>query len=502
MPDPFNPLLFFGRLHPLLVHLPIGFLTLLAAMELARRLRHFRAVGEARGFVLLLAGLASVATVTCGLMLSSQGGYDEGLLWWHKWSGIGLGCAVLACGVAFWAGKPRVYAALLVATLLALVPASHFGGSLTHGENYLLDYAPQWMRPRHATPASPATQPSAPRDPKSAHLYPDLVQPILSQSCLACHGAAKSNGDLRLDSFAAILKGGKSGPAVVPGSSVDSLLVQRLLLPPEDPHHMPPAGKPQPTDDQLELLQWWIDRGAPERDTVATAAPTPDQLALVARLLHLPVPGEPAPIPTLPPAQLGPEIARLSAATGIVVTPAVADQPWIIVNASLSRSFGDAQLASLAPLAPNIVDLDLAGTRVTDAGLASVATMANLRRLRLDRTSITDAGLEHLAPLSHLQYLNLYGTHVTDASLKPLGNLPALRRLYLWRTGVDPEAAAAFARSKVNPARVAAIRKQIEALSAQVSDMRMEVVTGEAPASPPTSSPSKPASRPATTKPK
>jgi hypothetical protein len=98
--------------------------------------------------------------------------------------------------------------------------------------------------------------------------------------------------------------------------------------------------------------------------------------------------------------------------------------------------FTDKELASLRALAPQTVWLDLSGTGVTDAGLATVAQFKNLTRLHLNRTKISDAGLKRLTGLQQLEYLNLYGTVVTDAGLQSLTSLKKLRTLYVWQTAV------------------------------------------------------------------
>src|SRR5215217_3362965 len=70
--------------------------------------------------------------------------------------------------------------------------------------------------------------------------FESKVRPILANNCYTCHTGAQSGG-LRLDSREAILRGGKSGPAVVPGSPEQSLLIQatsythpRIKMPPSD----------------------------------------------------------------------------------------------------------------------------------------------------------------------------------------------------------------------------------------------------------------------------
>src|ERR1700692_797795 len=67
------------------------------------------------------------------------------------------------------------------------------------------------------------------------------IRPILAGTCFRCHGGERTSAKLRVDSREALMKGGRSGPAVVPGSSDKSLLV-KVLLPAKDKDalHMPP----------------------------------------------------------------------------------------------------------------------------------------------------------------------------------------------------------------------------------------------------------------------
>src|SRR5262249_40302028 len=58
--------------------------------------------------------------------------------------------------------------------------------------------------------------------------YGKQVKPILTRSCVECHNGKKAKGDLRLDSAAELLKGGKSGQVIVPGQADKSLLIQAL----------------------------------------------------------------------------------------------------------------------------------------------------------------------------------------------------------------------------------------------------------------------------------
>lgn len=90
------------------------------------------------------------------------------------------------------------------------------------------------------------------------------LYPILKRNCLACHNTTKAKAGLNLESPAAILKGGDSGPGAVAGRSADSLLLKTAAHL-EDPV-MPPAGnKVNAVDlsaEELGLLKLWIDQGA------------------------------------------------------------------------------------------------------------------------------------------------------------------------------------------------------------------------------------------------
>jgi len=98
-----------------------------------------------------------------------------------------------------------------------------------------------------------------PATPEQAVDFDRDVKPILQASCVACHGPERHEGQLRLDSEAAILRGGVSGKAVIPGNGRESLLVKRLLG--GAAPRMPLGGDPLPPE-KIALIRAWIDRGS------------------------------------------------------------------------------------------------------------------------------------------------------------------------------------------------------------------------------------------------
>ena len=81
--------------------------------------------------------------------------------------------------------------------------------------------------------------------------YERQVKPLLAERCYACHGALKQESQLRLDTAAAIIKGGESGPAVNPGQAGSSLIIERVIATDD---RMPPEGEPL-TRQQIETLR-------------------------------------------------------------------------------------------------------------------------------------------------------------------------------------------------------------------------------------------------------
>ena len=114
----------------------------------------------------------------------------------------------------------------------------------------------------------PPTVPAAP--PARAEIdFGRDIYPILQRSCFECHGSQKQKGKLRLDSRDALLRGGRSGPALVAGKADGSELYRRIVLPKGSKAIMPDRGEPL-SPHQAALIRRWIDQGANWPKTVVT----------------------------------------------------------------------------------------------------------------------------------------------------------------------------------------------------------------------------------------
>lgn len=260
---------FIGKFHPLLVHLPIGFFTLLAVLELLALRPHWKDLAIANRVILLLTVPASLASVLCGWLLA-DGQVESDTLFWHRWLGTGVAAASVILWIVRQRGWMRAYRRCLFGTLVLLTVASHYGGSITHGENFL-----SW--PKSSAHPKPLTEDALLGQPT----YTAIIHPMFEEYCVSCHGEKKSKGGLRMDTLENLLKGGDSGPCLDPVNFKESLIGNRIALPLDDDDHMPPDGKPQLSESQLTVLRWWMDAGAPTDKTLGELKPPQEILTAI-----------------------------------------------------------------------------------------------------------------------------------------------------------------------------------------------------------------------------
>ena len=438
-----------GHFHPFVLHFPIVLLLVALVFEIARLpvLRRLLPCPDAATVSAILAwgALGCTLAVACGWLLAQSGGYEPELLGRHLWAGaataFGANLALIfrlsagRIGAGFLNGLADATLALTCATLTV---AGHYGASLTHGETYLTENAPDCVRqliglkPRHdANPR--AVKPVAQRQ-----LWADVVQPILEERCDSCHHEGKAKGGLRLDTLAALLKGGANGVAIEPGNPQAGLVMKYLQLDPDDAKHMPPKGKPQPTPAQLAALTYWIEVGAPA-DKTAGDFDLPASLQASLESLLTPAQRQAREATNrAEAAALEAALASLRSKLPGRLACVVPGQPELAyAPGNNAAAVSDGQLSALAPVATSVVALELQQTKVSDAGLAALAGFTKLRTLQLQNTALTDAGLKHLGKLVSLEVLNLYGTGVSDAGLQQLAGLKHLKKVYLWQSKVS-----------------------------------------------------------------
>jgi hypothetical protein len=265
------------------------------------------------------------------------------------------------------------------------------------------------------------------------------IAPVLSKSCIECHGAEKQKGKLRLDSKEAAFKGGDSGLAgIVPGKSADSRIYKVITLPKGHDDIMPPKGEPL-SKATTDLFKAWIDAGADWPASVKLVAVTAAGGKKEADL-------GPGPKPTAAETKAVAELAK----AGITAREIAQGSNWRYVNLRVVGKKFDAKVWDQLKDVTNLIELNAAGVEIADADLAKLGKLTNLRRLNLANTTVKDSSLAGLKTLANLEYLNLVGTQVTDAGLKQLTGLKKLQSIYLFE-------------SKVTDAGVADLKKALPA---------------------------------------
>jgi len=264
-----------GRLHPLLVHFPIGILVIAFGMELwALR----KSTTPPLSWI-WIGTLSAFLSATAGMLLYQFGAYGGDTVVYHQYGGWLT--AILAF-MAAWAYQisrvPRPVAlSLLGLSVACLTYTGHLGAGLTHGPTYLTEVlpfnrpeSPEVMNEKLAHFVAFSEQDSFPQD-QLDQLNLE-VRAIFAHNCYQCHSTEKQKGGLVLDEKAGVFAGGDSGPILIPGNARQSEIIRRLRLPRHEEEAMPPKGKVLP-ESEIQLVSLWIDQGAPWTDAALKVFP-------------------------------------------------------------------------------------------------------------------------------------------------------------------------------------------------------------------------------------
>ncbi|MEO6455344.1 MAG: c-type cytochrome domain-containing protein [Ginsengibacter sp.] len=422
---------FIGRFHPVLVHLPIGFLLIGLMLQFFSAKQKYNVSKQVITLVILCGMVAAIISCITGYFLSLSGDYEEELAGWHMWMGIGVAAISILLYAKINNGQFDVWQKVLsIALLLLILITGHLGGALTHGSNYLTEGF-------SAAPDSIPT-PKKIANIQEANLYADVVQPMLQTKCYSCHGEKKQKGKLRLDAPEWIMKGGKNGD-IIKAAGEESELLKRLLLPREDDDHMPPKQKPQLSEKEIALIHWWVDNGADFNRKVKEFK-QPEIIKPYLLALQSDQPKEKKAIPNIP-ADL---VEKADEKTlqplkdkGVIIIPVSQNSNYIMANFVSAIDISDKDIALLLYVKKQLVWLKLNNTSISDSALAVISQCKNLTLLQLNNTKITDKGLELVKNLDALQSLSLVGTNVTAQGVMQLQALKGLQSFYLYHTGVN-----------------------------------------------------------------
>lgn len=402
-----------GRWHPMVLHFPIVLLLIVLFLGLTGR--------PIPRSLFVVAVLTALVTAISGFFLGTESDSKGELLVWHQWMGAGV--ALIS---VFWytldgvgLGQKFYSKALQIVLIVLIVFTGHYGGMVTHGEDFL---ALPLNKKRKAIPENPM-------------IFADVVNPKLDQNCVACHNPNKKKGSLLMTSWASLLKGGESGKTILVGDSGNSELIRRLLLPLDDEEHMPPDGKKPLSPDEIKILERWIALGASDTVRLDQLAPEESLVGLVKNLME--------PDPLVKWADL-PKVADSTLqnldSDYVTIERVSGNSQALRIDVYLPPVYDAKAITDLKRIGSNIVELDLSGLPIGVEEMAFVASCANLEWLELDRTPITDAEVEMLRNLKQLRMLKIYNTKIGDQSAAVLKEMENLKRVYLWETGLSSAA--------------------------------------------------------------
>ncbi len=411
-----------GRMHPLLLHLPIGFMIFMLLLVFLEKSFEPVSYRKILSLCLSLTAVSLAVAALMGLFLSREPGYDADALFWHKWTGVSasfLAWMLFAGSDNVFRSTGRFRAAVVCTTLFIMV-AGHFGAEITHGKNYLLG--------NYATKDQESAVPVREDD----QVYASVIKPILESKCFSCHNDKKTKGGLNMSSVEKLMKGGKNGPLFVIGDALRSHMMERAALPADHKEHMPPKGKPQLTDHETALLTAWINEGGDFKKTFA-------QLSSGSRLKALGLPSGSS-------ATAGPAYDFPAASAASVekvntpfcsVFPLAAGSPALQADFFVTSRFDRQSLEALSAVKDQLVILNLSKMPVTDEMLPVIAGFPRLERLILNQTGIKGNNLEVLKKCTRLRSLALANTTIGKSGAEKIADMPSLGEVFLWNTSVS-----------------------------------------------------------------
>jgi uncharacterized membrane protein len=418
---------FIGRFHPLLVHLPIGILLFTIVLQWLSTKEKWAALQTVIPLGYLLGAASAILSCITGYLLGSAGEYDETVLNLHQWMGI-LTAFTSIAGYLFSHNQQNLkYIAFSILVLVSIT--GHLGGTLTHGEGYL-------TKAFTSSGSDTVATKKALTNAQEALVYADVIEPILKEKCYSCHAASKQKGGLRIDNPDWLLKGGKNGAVLKQGNALGSELYHRIILDPIEEKHMPPKGKPQISEKERILLEWWIAQGGDFKKQCKQLEQSPAIKQALASLeqgpdkLNTDLPKEEvtaAPIASM----------NILQSKGVTILPVAKGSNYLTANFVNLTSLDASGIDALLALKQQLIWLKMPKMQLASADWVKLSALTNLRKLDLSYSNINQEAITSFIAMKSLFYLNLVGTKVNGTALIALKELQELRELYLSGTKIS-----------------------------------------------------------------
>nr|HRJ49301.1 hypothetical protein [Phycisphaerales bacterium] len=208
----------FGRFHLLVLHLPIGLLAGLAAVEFITLIRRRPPAREVTGLLVWCVGVFAALAAAMGYVLSLEGNHGGDVLTQHLYLGIAFAAVCLLTAILHARKRRILFRSSLALAIIILIPTGHLGGTLTHGADFLTSP----LQPARAPIPTRTSEPTS-----SAATFATAIAPILQSRCGDCHGQSRARGGLALHTPEAIITGGKHGAVILPADPASSEILRR-----------------------------------------------------------------------------------------------------------------------------------------------------------------------------------------------------------------------------------------------------------------------------------
>ena len=121
---------------------------------------------------------------------------------------------------------------------------------------------------------------------------------------------------------------------------------------------------------------------------------------------------------------------------GLIVNPIAKGNGYIDLSAMSVPALNDLQVQKISILDSHLVWLNLANTKITNKGIATLSSCKNILKLNVAYTLLNDDAISLLNQYTKLNYLNIVGTSITDHGLVKLNPSKNLKSIYCWNTKI------------------------------------------------------------------
>lgn len=415
-------LILIGRFHPLIVHLPIGFIVLGILIELNKKKLGWS--NDALKFIFFWASITGVFSIISGFFQYQNGGY----LWETVQNHFIAGVLTIILSFSFYLKliENSIFKSIprklfTIANSVILILTGHLGGNITHGEEHLVEPINNLIGINEEEPLTVKYY----EDFKDKPLFSSVIQPIIDQKCVKCHNSKKSNGKLRMHNTKEFMKGGKSGSIINNDTPEISEMYIRIHLPKEEKKHMPPKSVKQLTRQEISLISIWIENGSSFEKSIK-------DFKLEENIINYFFDTEKPFFPMVKVSAPDDESIRKIRENKIIINPLNKNSNFLKVSSINNLDFNNDDISLLSDIKKNVVSLDLSDSKITDSIFSQLKYFANLTVLKLNNTTITGKKINQLVELKNLKRIYLVNTNFKDEYINVLTQFKSLQNVYLY----------------------------------------------------------------------